>query len=204
MAITATEILSGEHRVIERVLCCLEAMVRDARSAGRLEAAPAKDAIDFFRGFADRCHHGKEEAHLFPAIEAKGFRREGGPTGVMLDEHEQGRASLRGMDETLAAATAGDAAALDRFIRHAVAYVGMLREHIYKEDHILFHLANHTLSEADHQAVAAAFARVEAEELHSGAQESLLQTADELCRRYGVTDPAPYTPGAHFHCGHAH
>ena len=64
-----TEILSSEHRVIEGVLDCLEAMVGQAKAAGRLEPQPAKDAVAFFRDFADRCHHGKEEAHLFPALE---------------------------------------------------------------------------------------------------------------------------------------
>ena len=141
-----TEILSGEHRVIEQVLNCLEAIVRQARSAGRLDRQSAKDAVAFFRNFADRCHHGKEEAHLFPALEAKGFPRDGGPTGVMLYEHEQGRAHVRGMDENIEAAAAGDPAALERFVEHAEGYVALLREHIYKEDHILFQLADRTLS----------------------------------------------------------
>ena len=76
---------------------------------------------------ADRCHHGKEEAHLFPAMEARGFLRSGGPTGVMLDEHEQGRACVRGMADAIDAAAAGDAAAQRRFLDHAAGYVGLLR-----------------------------------------------------------------------------
>ena len=70
-----TEILSNEHRVIEQVLAALEAIVRDAKSAARLDEPSARDAVAFFRNFADRCHHGKEEVHLFPALEAKGFPR---------------------------------------------------------------------------------------------------------------------------------
>ena len=148
-----TEILSSEHRVIERVLDCLEAIVRQAKAAGRLEPQPARDAVAFFRDFADRCHHGKEEAHLFPALEAKGFPRQGGPTGVMLREHEQGRTHVRGMAEAIDAAATGDAAALGQFIEHAKGYLALLREHIYKEDHVLFQLADRTLSEADQQAL---------------------------------------------------
>jgi hemerythrin-like domain-containing protein len=199
-----TEILSTEHRVIEQVLGCLEGMVRQAESAGRLDAAPAKDAVAFFRNFADRCHHGKEEAHLFPALEAKGFPRQGGPTGVMLQEHEQGRACVRGMDENIAAAAAGDPAAMGRFAEHARAYVTLLREHIYKEDHVLFQLADRTLSEADQQALSAAFGKVEEEEMGAGTHESLLRIADNLAKRYGVAAPTPFTPGGHFHCGQGH
>ena len=137
-----TEILSGEHRVIEQVLAALGAIVREAKSAGKLDEPSARDAVAFFRNFADRCHHGEEEAHLFPALEAKGFPREGGPTGVMLREHDEGRSHVRGMDQNIAAAAAGDPAALKQFSDHAESYIALLREHIYKEDHILFQLAD--------------------------------------------------------------
>ena len=171
-----TEILSDEHRVIEQVLACLEAIVRQAKSAGRLDGPSAQDAVAFFRNFADRCHHGKEEAHLFPALEAKGFPREGGPTGVMLDEHERGRAHVRGMDENIEAAAPGDAAALERFAGHAEGYLVLLREHIHKEDHILFQLADRAFSADDQQRLLAAFQKVEAEEVAPARTKSICKS----------------------------
>ena len=68
-----TEILIHEHRIIEQVLACLERITEKFTLAGRLDPQPARDAVAFFRNFADRCHHGKEEAHLFPAMEAAGL-----------------------------------------------------------------------------------------------------------------------------------
>lgn len=198
-----TEVLSGEHRVIEQVLSCLEAMVRQAKSAGRLDGPSAADAVLFFRNFADRCHHGKEETRLFPALEAKGFPRDGGPVGVMLHEHEQGRAYLRGMDENREAAAAGDAAALAKFNTHAEGYLSLLREHIYKEDHILFRLADQTLSEEEQQGLLRAFQQVESEEMGAGTHERYLQIARELAERYGVSAAPAGLPAGHFHCcGH--
>jgi len=82
-----TEILMQEHRVIEQVLDCLERMAQRVEAGDELDLESAKQAIDFFRNFADRCHHGKEEDCLFPLLEQKGFSREQGPTGVMLHEH---------------------------------------------------------------------------------------------------------------------
>ena len=196
-----TEILSSEHRVIERVLGCLEKIVEQARQNGRLERQPAEDAIAFFRNFADRCHHGKEEAHLIPALEAQGFPRQGGPTGVMLHEHEQGRACVRGMDESLEAAAAGDRAALERFCQCAGEYVGLLRDHIYKEDHILFMLADRVLTADNQQQLLDAFAKVEAEEMGAGTHATYLRIADELAARFGVLHAAP-SHGGHRTCGH--
>lgn len=182
----ATEILFNEHRVIEQVLDCLQAIAAHAQSTGRLDAAAARNAVAFFRNFADRCHHGKEEVHLFPALEAQGFPRDGGPTGVMLHEHDQGRMHVRGMDESIAASEQGDAQAIDDFLGHAQSYIALLREHIHKEDHILFPLADRTLGEAEQQALLAAFQRVETEEMDAGAHERFLRIAAELAEQFGT------------------
>ena len=199
-----TEILTSEHRVIEQVLNCLEAIAQKAGSAGRLDRQSAEDAVAFFRNFADRCHHGKEEAHLFPALEAKGFPRQGGPTGVMLHEHEQGRAHVRGMNEHLTAASAGDPAALRQFIADAEGYVTLLREHIYKEDHILFQLADRTFTPEDQQRLLDAFQKVEAEEMGIGTHEKYLKIAHDLAGQLGVVDSSPEAVYNHLHCGCGH
>jgi hemerythrin-like domain-containing protein len=197
-----TEILSNEHRVIEQVLACLERIVEQSQEEGSLDEQSARDAIAFFRNFADRCHHGKEETHLFPALELQGFPRDSGPIGVMLHEHQQGRDHVRGMDANIEAA-AGSPAALRQFIDHAEGYLTLLREHIYKEDHVLFPLADRTLSEEDQQGLLAAFQKVEAEEMGVGTHEKFLHVAQELADRYGVP-AAPATPPGHLHCGCGH
>ena len=58
---------------------------------------------EFFRLFADQCHHGKEEELLFPLLEQKGIPRTGGPIGVTLHEHEEGRALVRQMGDAVEA-----------------------------------------------------------------------------------------------------
>ncbi|MEN6497486.1 MAG: hemerythrin domain-containing protein [Thermoguttaceae bacterium] len=195
-----TEILSSEHRVIEQVLKSLTKMVDQAEAAGRLDREPAQDAVTFFRMFADRCHHGKEEVHLFPAMEAKGFSPDCGPTAVMRYEHEQGRTHIAAMDAAIDAAATGDRQALEQFSQHARAYVAMLEEHIRKEDHCLFAMADQAFSEQDQTALLAKFHKVEAEEMGEGAHDKYLQIANALADRYGVARVV--TAGACCTCGH--
>jgi hemerythrin-like domain-containing protein len=198
-----TEILSHEHRVIEQVLACLERMTQKIASEGRIDPQPARDAVAFFRNFADRCHHGKEEAHLFPAMEAKGFSPDCGPTSVMRREHELGRLHVREMAAAIDGAAAGDAKAIERFVEHAESYVALLREHIQKEDHCLFAMANQALSESDQQKLSAAFEKVEAEEMGLGTHETYVKIADALAAEYGV--PREATAALEGHacgCGH--
>jgi hemerythrin-like domain-containing protein len=183
-----SDILSGEHRVIELVLNCLEKISEACLRDDRLDEMSAREAIDFFRNFADRCHHGKEEAHFFPAMEAKGFSRESGPTGVMLREHELGREYIRGMDDAVDEASSGDRSACSKFIANAQNYLDLLREHIEKEDHCLFSMADQAFDEEDQQKLLAAFARVESEEIGDGTHEKYLAIANELAQRFGVAE----------------
>ena len=103
----ATEILSDEHRVIERVLGVLEQLTRLPVSDSLMRW---QKALEFFRHFADECHHFKEEKVLFPAMEAHGIPNEGGPIGMMLAEHEEGRAHVRSMSAVVEQIAAGNAA----------------------------------------------------------------------------------------------
>ena len=193
-----TEILAQEHQVILQVLECLEKIAERA-AAGSLDADGARDVVEFFRGFADRCHHGKEEVHLFPAMESKGYSADCGPTAVMRHEHELGRTHIRGMDESIAAAAAGDSAALERFVRNARAYLALLRQHIDKEDHCLFPMADQAFSETDQRVLLDLFHRVEREELGEGTHERYVAIAERLADRYGVAKTAPANAGC---CGH--
>lgn len=198
-----TDILSQEHRVIEQVLDCLEQIADRCDNQGTLNSADATSAIAFFRTFADQCHHGKEEAHLFPAMEAKGFRRDGGPTGVMLAEHDQGRAFVRGMAGAVEEAARGEGAAQAEFVQHARGYIDLLRQHIHKEDHCLFSMANQAFSAADQRRLLDAFATAESEHMGVGTHERYLQLANDLADRYGVARlSAASTAGRACGCGH--
>lgn len=172
-----TEILSDEHRVIERVLDVLERLTR-APVAGSLERWTK--ALEFFRHFADQCHHYKEEKVLFPAMEAHGIPREDGPIGMMLMEHEQGRAHVRAMMSAVDQLAKGDGAATELLLNHAHGYLALLREHIQKEDDILFRMADEVIPEDEQKTLLGAFEDYEAEETGAGVHEKYLKIAREL------------------------
>ena len=109
---SATDVLKDEHRGVERMLAIVEAAGKRLEAGGDVPADLYLNAVDFFRGFTDGCHHAKEEEKLFPALEQRGVPREGGPIGVMLAEHEQGRAYVRAMAEAAGRYSKGDKSAV--------------------------------------------------------------------------------------------
>jgi hemerythrin-like domain-containing protein len=181
-----TAILMDEHRVIEQMLGVLRALAADARKTGAVHAGDAEAALDFLRTFADGCHHGKEESLLFPAVEATGLRRDAGPTGCMLHEHDLGRGHIRAMLAALPAAVQAQPAAIEEFGRAAEAYCQLLTDHIYKEDNILFPLADQRLDSAAQEALLTGAERVEHEDMGDGTHERYLAMANRLADKYGI------------------
>lgn len=163
-ATTPTGRLREEHEVILRALALLERFGRALEAGEAVDRAGLAWLRTFFGTFADRCHHGKEEQHLFPALERQGIPREGGPLGVMLREHEEGRSLVRAMAH-------GD----DRQAAEAIrAYAALLRAHIDKENGVLFPMAEHVLPEAEQRGLLHAFEAVEQAVAGPGVHERLL------------------------------
>lgn len=164
----ATADLRHEHQVILRALAVLE------RAAGGLDAGAAgaepalQELVELLRTFADRCHHGKEEAELFPVLRDKGV---GHVLDAFLAEHEEGRGHLRVL--------AGPGPAAER-ARAARRYVGLLRDHIEREDEVLFPMADGLLSLAEHEALARRYEQVERDVIGEGIHDRLLATLDRL------------------------
>jgi hemerythrin-like domain-containing protein len=178
-AAKATEVLMSEHRVIEKVLAAVEKL---AQRPGPIPIEPWEKALDFIRNFADRCHHLKEEGLLFPALEEHGIPREGGPIGVMLMEHEEGRGYVRAMAAALSAAGQDPGGAKERLVQNARGYLRLLREHIAKEDQILFVMVDAHLEAHEQKKLLEQFEEHESKEMGSGFHERYLELARELER----------------------
>jgi hemerythrin-like domain-containing protein len=203
---TPTQLLSAEHRVIEQVLGCLEKIAGRA-DGGDFDTDAAGQVVDFLSTFADRWHHAKEEAQLFPMLESHGLPSHMGPTSVMRSEHEQGRGFVRGMAAALDAHAGGDETARARYCSAARGFVVLLTEHIMKEDGVLFPMADQMIPPVKQAELLAAFGRVEKDGLGEGTGEKYLAIAAELGERYGVPrteEPAGPGSGCVGTCGGPH
>jgi hemerythrin-like domain-containing protein len=156
-----TAALVEEHRLILRMIALLE---RNAplTAEGRYDNWQFYlDGVDFIRNFADRFHHAKEEAVLFEALVKNGMPREHSPVGAMLMEHEQGRALVRAMEEEAGAASANVPGAAARMAENALAYASLLREHIGKEDNILYPLAERLIPDSMRDGILERYAKAD-------------------------------------------
>jgi hemerythrin-like domain-containing protein len=182
----ATKILMDEHRVIERVLEALETAAHALDRGDAVRPGFFLEAADFISSFADGCHHHKEEGVLFEALAALGMPTEAGPIGVMLAEHEEGRSYTRAMREAAERLEGGDAAARSDVVRNAQGYVALLRQHIAKEDNVLFPMAEQLIPRGGHERMLLDFERVERERSGEGVHERYHALAERLATEVGA------------------
>ncbi|MBI3161611.1 MAG: hemerythrin domain-containing protein, partial [Chloroflexi bacterium] len=123
-------------------------------------------------------HHQKEEGILFTALEGHGFPKDADPVSVFMDEHVEGRRLTKGMIECAERISAGDNSAKSQLASHARDYIALLREHIQKEDNVLFPIADDVLAEESAQLLKD-FNRADDEQ---GMRDGYLRVADELAK----------------------
>ncbi len=172
--LSPTQILTDEHRVIERMLNSLAKLSVKLADGQTPPEWMLAGATDFIGGFADACHHAKEEKKLFPMLATVGMPPYQGPISVMLSEHEQGRAYNREIRSASALLLSGDESARERLIGAMNGYIQLLRAHIKKEDNALFPMADRVLSEDQQAILLDQFEDVERDEIGEGTHDKYL------------------------------
>ena len=143
-----TQALVNEHHLILRMIALLEKNAPLTAAGNYRNWQFYLDGIDFIRQYADRFHHAKEEDVLFKALIDNGMPKDNSPVAAMLMEHDQGRSFVRAMESALNEAQAGRSDACQAIADNALGYAALLRDHISKEDDILYPLAERVLPEA--------------------------------------------------------
>ncbi len=112
--------------------------------------------------------------------------REGGPLGVMLEEHDMGREYIGAIDDAIGAYEGGDEAAAGVIEENVRAYRHLLRHHIWKEENVLFPMADEVLSADDQRELEERFEQVEAEVMGPGVHERYHELLDRAEREMGL------------------
>jgi len=165
----ASQDLINEHEGVLFGLKILEKMANEVEQSGKIEISDIEEIVDFFKLFADKCHHGKEEGFMFPAMQRAGVQNEGGPIAQMLLEHDEGRKYIADMGSSI------DNGAINgrNFIQAARNYISLMREHIDKENRVLFPLGDKIIPMDEQQQLLEQFEEFEEKVMGKGTHEKL-------------------------------
>jgi hemerythrin-like domain-containing protein len=176
----STEILMDEHLIIERVLSALQGAAEHVSRGEAMHPVFFVNAAIFIKDFADGYHHRKEEDILFVAMQKAGIPVQGGPIGVMLNEHEQGRVFTRAMMNAAQMWETGDLSARAVVVQNALGYVALLRQHINKENNILFPMADRIIPSDRQEKIVADFEHIDLYENGDDIHKKYLEIAEQL------------------------
>lgn len=128
-----------EHRLIEKIVGLLEKELLEINAGRKPDAKFIYAAVDFFRTYADRTHHGKEEDILFRDLSAKPITEEHKRiVAELLDEHVLARKNVLGLYEANDRYEKGDTAAVSDIASAIKNLTELYPMHIEKEDRHFF------------------------------------------------------------------
>ena len=191
---TPVEVLEAEHRVIQKMVAGMSLLAERLEGGEPLDVSLLESIVAFLRTFADRCHHGKEETFLFPALIRRGVPSHGCPIGGLTMEHQKGRVMVGELADAIRGYAAGEPPAREDLVKSLRALVAFYPNHIWKEDYLLFPLAGKVLTPEDQQELMNKFETVERELLIEG-HEGFDKVATELERKVSGIVSEPGNPG---------
>lgn len=168
-------VLNAEHAAILHVL---EQLEQAAAASARGIPVPAdifQDIQEFLTIFVDRCHHGKEEAEVFPRL----HQEHASLVEQLEAEHATGRELALVFNQAVQTYLPGKAVSGAKLAAAASAYATFLRKHINQETQELFPVVERALGSEDQQLVDA-FERIEAERIGPGTHGRLHGMIDTL------------------------
>ena len=179
-----TSDLIKEHDGILLMLSIMSKIADNIQHGGTADIQDLEKIIEFLRVFADKCHHGKEESVLFPELERLGIPRDGGPIGVMLLEHQIGRGIIANLHEAFVRYQSGENAALADIAEALGRYTALLENHIQKENHILFPMADRVLTSPLDDELYEKYEKIEEEVIGHGRHEEFHRLLKQLKESY--------------------
>lgn len=128
-----------EHRLIEKIVPIIQNERKKIRKHNKVNPIFIDKTVDFFRMYADRTHHGKEEDILFRELEDKDLSADHQKTmGELVDEHIWARKAVGKLLEAKESYTQGNIDAVKDVLDLLDELSEFYPKHIVKEDKHFF------------------------------------------------------------------
>jgi hemerythrin-like domain-containing protein len=178
----ATDALEREHKVINKAVAAMAQIVTQLEFRHTVSPEILRDLLQFMREFSDQCHHGKEESYFFPYLESKGVPSTGCPLSALKGEHVKSRQLLDDLNSAAASYINDAERGRLTLIQVLQSLVALYPAHIWKEDFLLFPMADKILAESDQQLLLNQFAKAE-EVLGANAHDRFESLVADLSKR---------------------
>jgi len=180
---TPTENLKNEHNDIKGLLNIMSKIAGNIKSNDVFYTSDVEDIIDFLKYFIEKSHHGKEEV-FYPALEYAGIPKEAESLSVILYEHALARNYLKDIDSCVVNCKIGNSFSGDMLAESMTNYVQLIKNHMQKEEEIIFPFAEQELSHDKQVELAKEFERIEENIVHHDFHDHYHKLLEKLQSKY--------------------
>jgi len=155
--------LINDHAVIEKALVLLE---KQAKRGDEMNLQIGRALIDIIYEFGEKCHNQREEQIYFPFLLEHGLPPQG-PVAIMLQEHQSERDYIEKI-KLMFDEFEKEKKLPDEFQSLVEAYTDLTKNHIWKENDILYPMGRRIISEEDGEHLMKEFLKLEKETIGEG------------------------------------
>jgi hemerythrin-like domain-containing protein len=139
MSVSVT-MLIDEHKLILRAVDAIKAKVEEIEATKKVNPDLISTIVDFFRTYADRFHHGKEEGILFNELFHKQLSdADRKATNELIMDHVFARQTVTALENAKESYVAGKTEALGTLLESLRTLMEFYPKHIEKEDKHYFY-----------------------------------------------------------------
>ncbi len=179
----ATGILEEEHHLIQKVVGSMAVLADRVQQGHMAKKETLVNLVDFMRVFVEKCHHEKEENHLFPLLAKKGVPVAGCPIGALTHEHQAGGKLTADLGAAVEEYLKGPPEMGQFLVKTLRGLVDLYPGHIWKENYLLFPLTDKILDEREQQVLVENFEIVERKigvDVHQRFEQLAEKLADQV------------------------
>ena len=155
-----------EHRLIERMLAVIQKRLDASDRRAVVDPKFIDTVVDFFRVYADRTHHGKEESIMFRGLGSKHMSADDKRVmDELISEHVFGRESVKSLIEANNHYRK-DPEKISEVIEILKVLIRFYPKHIRKEDDVFFPNSRTYLSNEEEQTMLQEFWEFDRKMIH--------------------------------------
>lgn len=186
MSIRTTEHLRNEHRQAMRLLAAFRRYLQELRASDVKDSREPSGLLDFLAESLFQKHEEKEEGVLLPELAREGLSWSDGALARIRQDHRQGRYLFRALRQAMRQQEEWSADDRAHFLSVASTWVDFTREHMQREEQIIFPYLDSRISDETDRELLRQFEVID-REYDAMADAAMLREAGEaFLRRYGT------------------
>lgn len=181
---TPTENLTKEHKKINELLDIMSKIALKIKSNDVFYPNDVEEIVDYLIIIIDNNHHGKEDGVFYPELISSGIPKETAPLSIINYEHTTAKRYLKDISSCVVNCKIGNDFSGELLADSLTNYVTVTKNHIQREEEIVFPIANEVLSVEKQNEILQRFDEIEQRNISNSFNDHFNKLLNKLKIKY--------------------